>query len=386
MTTVAPIRDQRISYFWRFLTWLVMLFAPLRGGLLLCVAVPTLLATLYQGLIASDIYVSESAFSIRQEKSTGGLTELGMAIPALQGAGQQDLLTVNTYILSRSMVDELDKKLDLQAIYRHADADRLARLKIDANQEELLNYYRSRVLIHYDERAQISTLNVQAFTSEDAKLLNETILELAETFVNQLSAAMREDSISFARSQVTMAEKEMISANKALSGFREENRNFDPALASQGVGSLLLGLETKIAEKRAELDAARGTMTSRNQNLRNLEREVAALERQVTSQNRRLTGGTSDTLGRQLENFTSVSLLQDFAVKRYGLALVSLEAAQAEAARKNIYLARIVAPSLPDIATEPRRFYRVMSVFFLTLAGYAMLLLIAASIGDHIRK
>lgn len=374
------------SGFWNGLAAITRIFSPLKAGLWLCVIIPTLVTLLYQGLIASDIYVSESAFSVRSEQAQAA-SMLGSLLP---GAGatsaQQDQLTVNTFIRSRGMIDMLLAQTDLKAVYRNSNADWFARLPDDVTQEELVHYYRAMVTILYDERALISELEVRAFTADEAQALNEAILEQSELFVNNLSAKIRADSITFAREQVTIAEQELAQANATLSSFREKNRNFDPAASSAGTTGLIQALEGKLAEKRAERDAASGVMTARNAQMRNLNLEIAALQRQIAAQTATLTAGKPGSMTRQIEDYASAALKQEFAAKRYGMALAALEAAQAEAGRKSIYLTRVVPPSLPDEAVEPRRLYRIASVFFLSLAGYGLLLLIAASVRDHIRR
>ena len=48
------------------------------------VVIPTLLSAIYFGLIASDVYISESQFVIRSPKNTASLTGIGAF---LQSAG-----------------------------------------------------------------------------------------------------------------------------------------------------------------------------------------------------------------------------------------------------------------------------------------------------------
>ena len=67
---------------------------------------------MYYGLIASDIFVSESRFVVRspQRPQLSGLGAI------LQGGGfarsQDDTYSVHDYVLSRDALAELDKKLE----------------------------------------------------------------------------------------------------------------------------------------------------------------------------------------------------------------------------------------------------------------------------------
>ena len=77
--------------------------------LMLTVIVPTLGAILYFGLIASDVYISESRFLVRSPQHQ---TQSGLFGEILQGSGlthsQDDTYSVHDYILSRDALLELD--------------------------------------------------------------------------------------------------------------------------------------------------------------------------------------------------------------------------------------------------------------------------------------
>lgn len=379
-------RSPAPSRAWSALAILLSLLSPKKGGLLLFVVLPTAITILYQGIIASDIYVSESAFSVRGGQNQAASSIEMLLVNAGLQTTQQDQFTVNTYIQSRAMVETLMKDSELTTIYRSPKADRFARLAEKVTLEQLTEYFRKMNTITYDERAVISTLQVRAFTAVEAQALNKAILAHAEAFVNTLSDKMRRDAIAFAEDQLKVAEDELAQANTAMSSFREKHRNFDPAAMSAGTTGLIQSLQSALAEKRAEREAARGVMTASNPHIRQLDREIAALERQVGTQTTSLTGNAPASMTKQMEEYASVALKQQFAGKRYGLTLAALEAAQAEAGRQTLYLSEVVSPSMPDEAIEPRRLYRIATVFFLSLTLYGLMLLIAASVQDHIRK
>ena len=85
----------------------------IRANLILwcTVIIPTALALIYYGLIASDVYISESRFVVRspQRQVQTGLSSL------LQGTGfsrsQDDTYSVHDFVLSRDALKELDDQL-----------------------------------------------------------------------------------------------------------------------------------------------------------------------------------------------------------------------------------------------------------------------------------
>src|SRR5690349_3453425 len=100
-----------------------------RRWLLLFVVLPTLLATVYYGLIASDVYVSQSRFVIKApgQKSmpTGTLANL-IQTNGLTG-GEQETKEVMDYIRSRAALSDLQRQMNIRARYENAGADFLSR-------------------------------------------------------------------------------------------------------------------------------------------------------------------------------------------------------------------------------------------------------------------
>lgn len=88
------------------------------------VVVPTLLAAVYYGLIASDIYISESRFMVR---SPAKPIQTGVLGTLLQGSGLtrnlDDQNAVHDYILSRDALKELDSELGLHKKFQDRGID-----------------------------------------------------------------------------------------------------------------------------------------------------------------------------------------------------------------------------------------------------------------------
>lgn len=131
--------------------------------LLITVIIPTLVAGIYFGLMASDLYTSESRFVVRnpQRQATPGIGAL------LQGAGfarsQDDTYSVFDYIQSRDALHALDGKFKLYERFGNKHIDLLSRLDpfgVDKSFESLYLYYLKRVDIRVDAASSISTLKV----------------------------------------------------------------------------------------------------------------------------------------------------------------------------------------------------------------------------------
>ena len=74
---------------------------------------------------------------------------------------------------------------------------------------------------------------------------------------------------------------------------------------------------------------------------------------------------------------------KEFADKMLASTMVALEQASSEAQRKQLYLERIVQPSKPDAALEPRRVRAVFTVFVLGLVAMGILSMLITGIKEH---
>src|SRR5687767_12104821 len=134
---------------------------------LLSVVVPTTLAIIYYGFIASDVYVSESRIVVRSPEKpmpTGGVGSL------LQGVGfsraSEDSYSVQDYILSRDALKALNERIGLGAGYASKQVDPLSRfagIDPDDSFEALHRFYQKMVKVQTDSASSISTVSVRAF-------------------------------------------------------------------------------------------------------------------------------------------------------------------------------------------------------------------------------
>ena len=78
-----------------------------------------------------------------------------------------------------------------------------------------------------------------------------------------------------------------------------------------------------------------------------------------------------------------MKLEQEFADNQLAAALASLEQARNEAQRQQLYLERIVQPSLPDVAVLPERLRNVVTVLVIGLVLWGILGMILAGVREH---
>jgi capsular polysaccharide transport system permease protein len=352
----------------------------------LTVAVPTLLAALYFGLVASDVYISESRFVVRspQRAAPTGLSAL------LASAGisrsHDDTYTVHGYVLSRDALRELEAQLKLRAAYSAADIDLFSRfpgLGWDDSFEALFRHYTDRVTLAYDTVSSITTLQVRAYSPEMARQVNESLLQMSERLVNNLNDRSRQDLIVVAKREVAEAEDQARKASLALSAFRSKGQIFDPAREAA------LQIDTAV-RLREELRLVEGQIAQLRQvapdnpQIATLAAQARRLKTDIEAETTKALGQGSGSLNAKAPAYERLLLDKTFADQRLTGALASLDAARNDAARKQLYLERLVQPNLPDMALEPRRVRTVLTVFVLGLVLWGVVSLLLAGVREHV--
>lgn len=348
------------------------------------VLIPTVIAVIYFGLIASDVYISESRFVVRspQRQVQTGLSSL------LQGSGfsrsQDDTYSVHDFVLSRDALKELDDQLAVRKAYSSKDADFINRfpgLDWEDSFEALYRYYRNRVTIDYDTVSSITVLKVRAFSAEDAFKINDLLLKMGERLVNNLNNRSRQDLIKTAEQEVALGEEKVKLASVALAGFRNNQSVFDPDRQStmqlQGVSRLqdeLVATETQLNQLQR--------VSPNNPQVASLRNRVDTLRKAISSETAKVAGSGA-SLTSKSGAFERFALEKTFAEKQLAGSLAALESAKSEALRKQLYLERLVQPNLPDRSAEPRRIRSVFMVFVLGLVAWGVVSLLVSSVKEH---
>jgi capsular polysaccharide transport system permease protein len=353
----------------------------------LTVLVPTLLATVYFSLIASDVYVSESRFLVRSPKQR---TQTALLDQVLQGTGtgmsrsEDDAYSVRDFIESRDAVRDLDVKLGIRKSYssRQVDVfDRFPGLHWDNSFERFYLYFGKHIEVEYDSVSSITDLTVRAFSAQDAYNINRLLLEMSEQLVNTLNARGRQDLIRFAEEDVRIAAEKAHDASLAMLAFRNKQSVFD---TDQQAEIQLEGV-AKIQEDFISTEAQLAQLTKlspNNPQIPGLRSRAETLRKAIASEGAKVTS-KKGSLSAYAPAFQRLTLESETADKLLETAITELETARSEAARQQLYLERLVQPNLPDKAMEPRRIRWTFTVFVLGLITWGVVSLLLASIREH---
>ncbi|NIY87084.1 capsule biosynthesis protein [Vibrio campbellii] len=353
---------------------------------ILVVLLPTFISLVYYAFVASGQYVVEARFSVKGNEMQQLDLLSGIAGIPSQGGSSTDSYIVQDYIHSLDMVREVNKRVSLEQVFNHPDADWLSSLGKQPTQVEMLAYWNKFVTASYDPTTTIITLKVRAFSPQDAKNLSKAVLYQSEILVNNLSEQARKDDLLFAEEEVKRAETRVANVRALMNEFRTQAQDLDPKQTATSKMMLIGELEAQLAKTQAELSALTSYMDPKAPSVINLTRKANALTQQIQNEKNSIAGDTDTqpALSGVFADYEPLVVERTFAEKAYTSSLASLEAARVETSRKHRYLATFVEPTLPDEASEPQRVRSVITVFLASLVSWAIGLLGLGIIREHI--
>lgn len=349
------------------------------------VVFPTLLMGLYYGFLASDVYISESKFVVRDStrQPNVGLSLL-LNSSRFSSAGD-DGSAVREYIRSRDALSKVDSGGFVRKAYTRPGVsafDQFGALWSGDSFEHLYRYFGKMVTVDQDSSTLIVTLTVRAFRPEDAQQINKRLLENSEDLVNRLSERGRRDTVKFAEAELREAERRSGDAARRLAAYRNRNAVVDPEKQAAVALQMIAKLQDELISARTQLTQLQ-TFTPRNPQIPVLRKQVAELTRSIEQETSRVAGG-SRSLAATAEAYQRLQVESEVADKQLAGAIASVQEAYSEARRKQTYIERISQPSRPDHPFEPRRLRAILATFALGLLLWGIYRLLAAGIREHV--
>ena len=354
---------------------------------LVCVVLPALIATIYFGFIASDVYISESHFIVRSHNTQNTQTDLGALLRTTGLArAQDDTYTVNTYIHSRDVILKLNRTtFNLGEYYGSSKVDLLSRfdpLGLDSSTEALHQYLQKKIIVDVDIVSTISTLRVKAYTPEAAYQINEDLLNMSEALVNQLNDRARKDTIGFSNKLVEEAEIRVKEAANNLYEFRLKHGIYDLNKQTEAQMQLISKLQDALIAVQTQLTQVK-TVTVNNPQIPALKARERALQKEIQLQMSKIFGADNKTITSNVAEYERLILEHKLAEQQLSTAITSLENAKDEAQRKQLYLERIAQPNKADAPLEPYRLMNILATIVLGFLVYGVLSLFVVSVKEH---
>ncbi|WP_341367037.1 hypothetical protein [Yoonia sp. BS5-3] len=376
VTTVRPRQKRR-----RILTL----------SFILCVLLPSALGSYYFAVIASDRYAATAGFAVRGVNAGAGIDGIG-ALTGLASAGSttSDSYIVLKYLRSRDIVERLQSDMDIRSAFTNPEIDPLSRMGKALSIEEVVRYWGRMIRTSFDSTSGIVTVEVQAYSADQAEQIATLVLRYTDELVNALSVSARRDSVRFAEAEVTRAEERLRTTLQQIRDFREQESSINPAASAQLDIELVGGLESRLIDLRARIASIEGALDDDAPSLRALRNQAEAIEDQIAARQAAISGDApraateTAAMSGLLATFETLVVEKEFAQQVYQSALTSLEQARTDADRQQRYLAVFTLPAKPEQAMYPKRLQNILLVIAIAVSVWGIGTLIVYSVRDHL--
>ena len=199
-------------------------------GFALCVLVPLIFATIYYGLIASNQYVTEFRFTVKSIANANNFAgqSAGGSLLGMTGLNVPDILDnylVTDFLGSKEAVEKLQKRIDAISLYSKPTIDWWSRYKTPSGPiEKFVSYWNDTITVRFDPLTGIGTVDVRAFSPQDALLIANSLLSMSEELINRLTDRTRVDSVRFAQGEVERAQDRLKAILAKLTAYRDRVR------------------------------------------------------------------------------------------------------------------------------------------------------------------
>lgn len=352
--------------------------------LIVTVLIPGLVAILYYGLFASDVYISESKFVVRSPDKPAA-SGVGILLKTAGFSNANDeLYAAHEFIKSRDALRDINAGDRFARSYSAPSIsgfDRFGAWGFGSTFEDLFKYYNKKTSLVFDSSTSMTTLWVRAYNPQDAKYFNERLLELAERTVNRLNARGRADLINQAQAEVDNAKASARQAASELARYRNRAGVVDPEKQAAFQLQMVSKLQDELIANRTQLAELRKYAPD-NPQVAALRARIGSLQDQINSETGKVAG-SNRSLSSAIEQYQVLLLNSQYSDKRVGVAMSSLQEAQSEARRKQAYVERVVQPNLPDRPLEPRRLSNILVTLILGFVAWGILSMLLAGVREH---
>ena len=349
------------------------------------VVIPQLFLLWYLEVRAADQYASTVGFSVRTEDTSSALDVLG-GLAGLSKGSSSDTNILFEFIQSQQLVDLIDKKLDLRAMYSQPKNDPIFAFDTDGTIEDLVIYWGRMVKLFYNEPAGLLELRVLAFKPGDAKRIAEEIFAQSTIMINEMSAIAQADATRYAREELELAVTRLKKTRQAITEFRNRAQIVDPNADIQGQMGLLNTLQQQLAETMIEYDLLLETARDNDPRLSQATRKIVVIEARIAEERKKFgvaPGAGGEAYSTLISEYEGLTVEREFAEQTYLAALTAYDAAQAEAQRQSRYLAAYIKPTLAERSQYPKRLTIIALTGFFLFISWSVAVLLAYAVKDR---
>lgn len=373
MASRARLRSRHWGIFFSFVFHLIL---------------PLVVAGWYLWERAEDRFASTVGFTVQQEQLTSLASPLTDAFSALGSSGSSpDADILYEYLQSQKLVEAIDAEFDLRGHYaQFHDADPIFSLNPDATLEDLVAYWPKILRIAYDEGSGLIELQVLAYDALTAQAIAGAVVTNSQALINDLNAQSRADTMRYAQEDLAAAEAQLSQARKDLVAFRTRTQIVDPETDLAGRLGIVNTLQEQLAEALVEFDLLAQSTSDGDPRVIQAQRRIDVIRARVAQERANVARGQENDTGEDyptlLAEYEGLVVRREISEQSYRVALTSVEAARADAARQSRYLAAYITPTLPQTATYPQRLTLMGLITLFGLLAWTIAVLIYYSVRD----
>ncbi|WP_232631588.1 capsule biosynthesis protein [Methylobacterium sp. Leaf118] len=350
---------------------------------------PTAIVGLYVFALATPQYVAESQFTVRGNLEPMANTSLGLYQELIQKHNSQDSFILRDFIQSRTLVEAIDTKLNIRAMFSRDDIDFWARYDTEQPVEKLVRYWRRHVSPHIDVVSGVIRLTVRAFTPEDAVAISKEVIARSEALINEISRRAQDDMLTQAQKEVEKAGERLKRARMSMQEFRNRWGIIDPIESAQATMTTIELLRKDKIKAENDLRVMRDSrLDEKSRGIQVLVSTVAAIDGQMKDLQNRLTNDglivdASHNLTQALLEYEGLMVEQTVAEKLNASMILIFDRARVAASKQQIFLATYVPPLLPTYSAYPLPYTTVAVALFLFTMLWSSVSLIGAAVNDN---
>ncbi|MEL6523877.1 MAG: hypothetical protein AAFQ66_23070, partial [Pseudomonadota bacterium] len=340
---------------------------------------PALLAIAYEGFVSVPLYEARSVVIVAKASNTGDSSFNGIlgAVGASGGSNINEAFMAHEYVLSQTLLDDLENDMSLVSRFSSDEIDPLRRLwdlrlfGID-QRTQFQRYVRSSVNV----QTGMMTLYVRAPSREESELISQSILNRIEKRVNLLSDNLFQQQVLQAQAGVEDAQNYLIETQGELTRLQIESGEADPQTRVAGIYESIAALQADLLDIETQIESERiagraeSFETERLNALRiGLEARIDLMRRQLVEVDR---AEQDRPLNALLLDYQRAELEMEIGQEALSIALTSLASAREQAALGRSQFQVVVPPSVGDIPWRPRPVASGFAVFLIGLSALSI--------------
>jgi len=338
----------------------------------------------YYLFIKKELYESSTAIIVKDLTKNDTSSALGLSLLGAGNSSQvQDSMVIEEYLNSLDMLILLDEEFGLIKHYKSDSLDILERLSKDASTEDILEFYRKRLNIFYDDVSSILHISFSYTDPKTAQKVVAFMLKRVEFTLNEFNRIKAKKQLEFVEKEHLKNKHKLDEASMLLEDYQNKNLVINPEHDVVVSSGIIAELETQLMQKKIELQTKKSYLNANNYELNVLEKEISEIKKALLNSKENLSGNGKNRLNKAVFEYEKLKMNLEFALEVYKTSLVQLETTKLDTIKSAKMLSVIIKPNLPDGYTYPNKPKTFITILLIILLGYGIFSMLYAIIKDH---